>query len=151
MQDDHVFAFASRLLSDTEKNYAQIEKELLAVVFALDKFDQYVYGWQVIVETDHKPLLPIMKKAILQAPKRLQRMLLQLQRYDINLIYRKGTDMLVADTLSRAAIQSSQMGRSTFERELETVRSHTTLMTFNWSRFVETRRKTLPSKQWRNW
>ena len=89
MQDGHVNAFANRSLSDTEKNYAQIEKELLAVVFALDKFDQYVYGRQVIVKTDHKPLLPIMKKAILQAPKRLQRMLLQLQRYDINLIYRK--------------------------------------------------------------
>ena len=42
MQDNHVIAFASRSLSDTEKNYAQIEKELLAVVFALDKFDQYV-------------------------------------------------------------------------------------------------------------
>ena len=107
MQDDHVVAFASRSLKDTEKNYAQIEKGLLAVVFSLEKFAHCVYGQRVTVETNHKPLLPIIKKAILQAPKRLKRMLLQLQRYDISLIYRRGTDMHVADTLSRAAIQAS--------------------------------------------
>ena len=91
------------------------------MVFSLEKFDHYVYGQRVTVETDHKPLLPIMKKAILQAPKRLQRMLLQLQRYDISLIYRRGTDMHVADALSRAAIQASQEEQSSFQRELEMI------------------------------
>ena len=121
MQDSRVVAFASRSLTDTEKNYAQIEKELLAVVFSLEKFDQYVYGRRVTVETDHKPLLPIMKKALLQAPKRLQRMLLQLQRYDISLVYRRGTDMHLADTLSRAPIQAAQEEQSSFQKELEMI------------------------------
>ena len=121
MQDDHVVEFASRSLTDTEKSYAQIEKELLAVVFSLENFDHCVYGQRVTVETDHKLLLPIMKKAILQAAKRLQRMLLQLQRYDISQIYRRGTDMHVAATLSRAAIQASQEEQSSFQRELEMI------------------------------
>ena len=54
-QDGHPVAYASRALTDSQQRYAQIEKELLAIVFACDKFNQFIYGKTVQVETDHKP------------------------------------------------------------------------------------------------
>ena len=80
MQDGQPVAYASRSLTDTEVNYAHIEKELLAIVYGMEKFETYVYGRKVLVESDHKPLETIFKKSLLSAPKRLQRMLLRLQR-----------------------------------------------------------------------
>ncbi|KAL0152625.1 hypothetical protein M9458_052348 [Cirrhinus mrigala] len=86
MQKQQPIAYASRALSAAEKNYAQIEKELLTIVFALRKFHQYVYGIPIRVQSDHKPLEAIFSKPIGAAPARLQRMLLQLQRQpDANL------------------------------------------------------------------
>ena len=90
MQDDHPIAYASRAPTDPETRYAQIEKELLAVVYGLEKFHTYTYGRRVTVESDHKPLEVIVKKQLHLAPKRLQRMLLRVQAYSINLGYRKG-------------------------------------------------------------
>ena len=63
-----------------ETRYAQIDKELLAVVFGFERFNQYTYARHVEVETDHKPLEAITKKPLSMAPPRLQRMLLRLQR-----------------------------------------------------------------------
>ena len=60
LQDGKPVAYASRSLSSAETHYAQIEKELLAVVFAFTKFHQYVYSKDVIVEPDHKPLEAIL-------------------------------------------------------------------------------------------
>ena len=102
MQGGQVIEYASRAMTQTEQGYAQIEKELLAIVFALERFDTYVYAGHVTIETDHKPLLAIDKKALASAPKRLQRMLLRLQRYSYQLIYKRGCDLILADTLSRA-------------------------------------------------
>ncbi|XP_060076924.1 uncharacterized protein K02A2.6-like [Ylistrum balloti] len=102
MQDDHPVAYASRALTTTERNYAQIEKELLAVVFGLERFETYVYGKKVLVESDHKPLEIICKKSLASAPKRLQRMLLRLQRFEYEVVYKRGVEMYMADTLSRA-------------------------------------------------
>jgi hypothetical protein len=103
LQDGKPVEYASRAMTKTERDsYAQIEKELLAIVFSMNRFHSYVYGKRVTVETDHKPLISIVKKSLSSAPKRLQRMLLQLQRYDFELVYRPGTQMVVADTLSRA-------------------------------------------------
>uniref|UniRef100_G3NET2 Gypsy retrotransposon integrase-like protein 1 n=1 Tax=Gasterosteus aculeatus TaxID=69293 RepID=G3NET2_GASAC len=102
LQDGRPVAYASRTLTDTETRYAQIEKELLAVVFACIKFKDYVYGKPTVVETDHQPLVAILKQPIHTAPARVQRMLLQLQAYDITLVYKKGKHMYLADTLSRA-------------------------------------------------
>ena len=62
MQNGQPIAFASRALTDPETRYAQIEKEMLAVVFALQKFDEYVYGRSVTVQSDHKPLAAISNK-----------------------------------------------------------------------------------------
>ena len=102
MQDGHPVAYASRSLTPTEVQYAQIEKELLAIVFAMEKFETYPYGRKVLVESDHKPLEAILKKRLLNAPKRLQRMLLRLQRYEFEVSYKRGTSLHMADPLSRA-------------------------------------------------
>ena len=84
MQNRQPVAYASRALTETESRYAQIEKELLATVFACEHFDVYVYGCHSVhVETDHKPLEVIVKKALHTAPERLQRRLLRLQKYNL--------------------------------------------------------------------
>ena len=102
-------------LSEAQQRYAQIEKELLAIVFACEKFNQFIYGKTVDVETDHKPLVSIFKKALNDCPMRLQRMLLRLQQYDLQVNYKKGTELYVADTLSRAYMDS----KDSLEEELE--------------------------------
>jgi len=102
LQRGKPIAYASRSLSPAECNYAQIEKELSAVVFACNKFHQYVYGFCVKVQSDHKPLESIMLKPLHKVSPRLQRMLLKLQKYDLQLHYTKGRELYVADTLSRA-------------------------------------------------
>jgi hypothetical protein len=102
IQEGHPVAFASRSLTSTEERYAQIEKEMLAVVFACEKFDNFIYGLpSITVHSDHKPLEVILKKSINEAPRRLQRMLLRLQKYNVELQYRPGKDMWIADLLSR--------------------------------------------------
>lgn len=80
MQDGHPIAYASTTLTQTEVNYAQIEKQLFAVLFRCRRFHTYIYGKRVVVKSDHKPLEHILKKPISVAPAHLQRMLLQLQR-----------------------------------------------------------------------
>ena len=72
MQCEQPVGYASRPLTVSETNYAQIEKELLAIVFAVQKFDSYVYGRKIVAESDHKPLETIMKKGLQNAPKRLR-------------------------------------------------------------------------------
>jgi hypothetical protein len=67
MQDGHPIAYASRSLTQTECNYAHIEKELLAIVFAMERFENYVYGRHVTVESDHKPLEIICMKSLLSS------------------------------------------------------------------------------------
>ena len=89
-QPNRPVLYHSRALTQSEINYAQIEKELLAVVSAVGKFHTYIYGRHVIMETDHKPLEAICKKSLTSAPKRLQRMLLQLQKYNLEVIYKQG-------------------------------------------------------------
>ena len=84
------------------KRWAQVEKELFAVLFACKRFHQYVNGKPVTVESDHRPLEFMFRKPLSQAPPRLQKMLLQLQEYDINIVYNKGNEMYLADALARA-------------------------------------------------
>ena len=78
---------------------------MLAICFSCVKFHQYVYGKSTIVHTNHRPLESILKKPIAKASPRLQRMILQLQRYDLDVKYVPGKYLYVADTLSRAYIQ----------------------------------------------
>ncbi|KAK7095117.1 hypothetical protein V1264_002767 [Littorina saxatilis] len=116
MTDGQPVHFASRALTETERHYAQIEKEMLAIVFGLERFERYCFGRQVEVESDHKPLIPIHQKSLLSAPKRLQRMLMRTQRFDYTVVYKKGSEMWLADALSRAVHKSSG-GKGKVEKE----------------------------------
>ena len=62
MQGGQPVAYASRALTSTEQQYAQIEKELLTIVFGLERFDTYTFGRQVRIQTDHKPLEALLQK-----------------------------------------------------------------------------------------
>lgn len=101
-------SYASRTLIDTEQHYAQIEKELLAVVFACTKFKDIIFGLSVTIETDHQLLVTILNKPIHAAPARLQRMMMQPQQFDFNIVYKKGRGMHIADTLSRALRKTNE-------------------------------------------
>lgn len=81
-------------------------------MFACDRFDAFVYGRDLVnVETDHKPLEAIFIKPLAATPKRLQRMLLHLQKYNLQFKYKKGKEMLLADTPSRATPARSKCYR----------------------------------------
>jgi len=125
LQNGQPVAFASRSLSQTERQYAQIEKECLAIVFSCERFSQYLAGRKKItVESDHKPLQSIFQKSILSAPCRLQRMMLRLQRFNLEVKYKPGAQMYVADHLSRASLAVKKEMTDNFQvfaLELETL------------------------------
>lgn len=102
LQNGQPIAYSSKSLTVTQKRYFQIEKELLAVQFGLMRFRQYVYGQSVVVESDHKPLVGLLDKPIALCSPRIQRMRLQLQRFDFKLLYKPGKELFISDTLSRA-------------------------------------------------
>lgn len=80
------------------------------ILFGSQRFHQYIYGRKVKVETDHKPLVPIFKKALFAAPPRLQRMLLQLRNYDLEVDFIPGKQIPVADSLSRNFVDDTFPG-----------------------------------------
>ena len=102
LQKGKPVTYASRALTETEQRYATIEKEMLTIVFALEKFNNYTYGRPVTVQSDHKQLESILKKSITCASSRLQRMMMRLQKYDFKVNYKQRKHMYLADTLSRA-------------------------------------------------
>lgn len=75
-QEGAPITYASRALTKTEQNYSQIEKELLAIVFATKHFQLYIIGKTTKVQSDHKPLEDIFKKNLCEIPKRLQKMMM---------------------------------------------------------------------------
>ena len=99
-------AYSSKSLTPTEQRYVQIEKECLAIVEAFNKFYQWLLGKpNITVHTDHQPLQSIFQKDLASAPKRLQKMMLFLQPYNFIVVYRKGSSLHLADTLSRVTCQ----------------------------------------------
>ena len=112
LQGIQLAAYASRALNSAERNYAQIEN---AIVFGINTFHQYIYEKQVSVETDHKPLESLFKKALSKAPQRIQRMVLRAQHYDLKVNYVPGNQLFIADTLSRASQSESTLSADEFE------------------------------------
>ena len=104
LQGGFPVAYASRSLTEAESRHAQIEKELIAVQFSLEHFNQYTYRKKVAIESDHKPLEAIVKKPLAAAPPRLQRILLRMQKYDYALEYKPGKELVLPDMLSRAPV-----------------------------------------------
>jgi hypothetical protein len=95
----HVIYYASRTLDDAQINYTTTEKELLAVVFAFDKFRSYLVGSRCIVYTDHAAIRYLLSKK--DAKPRLIRWVLLLQEFDVEIREKKGAENSVADHLSR--------------------------------------------------
>lgn len=109
MQDGRPVMYGSRSLSETQKGYSQIEKEMLSIVEATKKYHHFIYGRQMVeVQTDHKPIVSIMNKTIASINNsRLQRMRVKLLKYNLNVIHVPGKEMYIADLLSRSYIDES--------------------------------------------
>lgn len=89
----------------------------IAIVFGCTRYHQYIYGKQIEVETDHRPLKSIFRKPLCDVPLRLQRMRLLLQKYDIKVQYRPGKELLLADALSRDSLCTEE--DKLLEKEIE--------------------------------
>ena len=101
-------AYASRSLSETEQRYAQIEKEALAITWACEKFSMYILGKRFAIETDHKPLVPLLGiKHLDTLPPHVLRFRLRLARFDYSIEHVPGKYLYTADTLSRAPVSGS--------------------------------------------
>ena len=88
LQEGRAVAYGSRALTETEKCYAQIEKEMQAIVYSCQKFHNYIFGKEVTVYSNHKPLETLFNKPLLSTPMRIQKMMIKLQWYDITVKYR---------------------------------------------------------------
>ena len=108
IQEGRPVAFTSKSLSPAETRYANIEREMLAIVFGCERFHNYIYGTRFIIHSGHKPLEMIVRKNLHSAPTRLQRMLIRVQQYDFDLEYKPGSEMLLADALSRQSIHDDK-------------------------------------------
>ena len=99
--------YASRAMTSTECRYAQVEKEALATTWACEKFASYVLGKKFTIETDHKPLVPLLgNKSLHSLPPRILRFRLRLARFEYEIFHVPGKSLVMADTLSRSPIQS---------------------------------------------
>ena len=108
-------AYASRSLTPTERRYSQLDKEALAIIFAVSKFRQYLLGHHFTIISDHKPLSYLLspdKPVPPMASARLQRWALLLSAYDYDIRYRPGKSHANADTFSRLPLSTTPTSTS---------------------------------------
>lgn len=123
-QDEHgerPIAFASRSLNKAEKNYSQLDREGLALIFGVKKFHKFLYGRHFTMVTDHKPLLGLFgehKSLPEHASPRVQRWAITLTAYDYQLKYRPGTENS-ADALSRLPLKGKTQNSDYIPEEIE--------------------------------
>ena len=102
-------AFASRTMTSAEKNYSQVEREALAIIFGVKRFRQYLWGRHFTLETDHRPLVTILgpKNGIpTMTAARLQMWVLILSGYTYEIAYRPGSELCHADEFSRLPVNA---------------------------------------------
>ena len=95
LQKSKPVMYVSRALTEMEQRYSNIERELLAIVFAL--LNHYTFGRTITVQSDHQPLQSIRKKSMVSASPRLQRLLLRLTHYYLNIEFLRGKENVIAD------------------------------------------------------
>ena len=96
-----VICYASRALTKTEQNYQNLEQEELGTTWGMEKFHYFLYGKEFTLETDQKPLVSIYKKHMIDISPRVQRLIVRSFPYlPFKVVYKKGTDIPVADALS---------------------------------------------------
>ena len=107
-QDDSQWrpvAYASRAMTPTEQRYAQIEKEALGITWASERFADYLIGLQYHIETDHKPLVPLLSsKNLKDLPARVQKFRMRMMRFTYSISHVPGKPLYTADALSRALL-----------------------------------------------
>ena len=108
LQDDsewHPVAYASRAMRPTEQYYPQIEKEALGITWASELFADYLIGLEFHIETNHKPLVPLLSSRNLEdLPARVQRFGMRMMRFTYSISHVPGKSLYTADTLSRAPL-----------------------------------------------
>ena len=107
--EERPIAFSSRTLSSSERNYSQLEKKALAVIYGVKKFHKYLYGRKFLLITDHKQLLSILEPKTgvpSLAAARLQRWVLILAAHQYDIKFRKTSEHSNADMLSRLPTKS---------------------------------------------
>ena len=107
-------------MRDAECHYAQIEKEALATTWAYEKFCSYLLGKHFVIETDHKPLVPLLgTKHLDTLPPRVLHFRMRLDRYDFSIHHIPGKELYAADTLSQAPHTSPGGNSIAFQQEVE--------------------------------
>ena len=114
--EKHVISYASITLSAVERNYSQIEKKKLAIIFGIKKFEKYLMGRHFTIYTDHKPLVKLFdshQATSATGAARIQRWSLYLSNFNYQVEYRKGCEISNADALLRLPLSST---KSTIEK-----------------------------------
>ncbi|UYV74296.1 K02A2.6-like [Cordylochernes scorpioides] len=113
-------AFALRTLTKTEQGYAQIEKEALAITWACERFKDFVVGKTFLIETDHKPLVPIFTtKDLNDLTPRLQRYRMRMLQFSFHIFHTPGKDLITADALSRQPLPGHLPEDEELQEEVE--------------------------------
>ena len=103
-------SYASKTLSSTKSNYSNIECELLGLLFAITHFKHFTYGRLMYVITDHKPLVSLFRKSLVDSSPRLTRMLIQLLDYTLDVRYQPGAQMHLSNAINRLLTPDSNTG-----------------------------------------
>ena len=114
--DERPIGYVSRTLTKAEKNYSQLEKEALALIFGVSKFHKYVYGRHFTLLSDHKPLQSLLnerKATPAMASARIQRWALILSAYEYDIRYLAGSENSAPDLFSRLPLPAKESLDST--------------------------------------
>ena len=106
-------ALASKTLTSAECNYANIEHELLGVVFGVLHFKHFTVGNKVNIITDYKPLVSLLKKSLAACSSRLSRLILKIVDYPLKVMYQPGQKMVISDALSHLSTHQTPYTKET--------------------------------------